>query len=105
MVVVESCPTICSFTVGPEMMVLRGAFQVAVHFWVTVSVGVSFCCALDRRGETRRMCLALLLLSFLYLRPVRLIQLILCFCCKYALGGSSQWKWHGHFTIVLMKCL
>lgn len=79
---IESCLSIFSLTVGPEMMVLKGAFQVAVHFWVTVSVGVSFCCALDRRGETKRMCLALLLLSFLYLLPVRLIQLILCFWCK-----------------------
>lgn len=82
MAVRESCPSICSFTVGPEMMVLKGAFQVAVHFWVTVSVDMSFCCALHRRGETRRMCLALLLLSFLYLLPVRLIQLILSFCCN-----------------------
>lgn len=32
---IESHASICSFTMGPEMMVLKGAFQVAVHFWVT----------------------------------------------------------------------
>lgn len=35
MIMIDNRASICCFTTGPERMVLKGAFLVAIHFWVT----------------------------------------------------------------------
>jgi len=39
MVAIDNHASICFFTTGAERMVLKGAFLVAIHFWVTNECG------------------------------------------------------------------
>lgn len=51
MVMIDNHASVCCFTMGPERMVLKGDFLVAIRFWVTNEYGREPLCSAQERGN------------------------------------------------------